>query len=274
MGCGGAAAVGHEAALSASAPPRCDRAVLEVQAACGQDVVRWRDALTREGRNVVSAAVGGATRVFHWRHYPDGDVYDPATHAQYFYHAHPRDGCVGPAPAEHGHFHTFLRVRGLGPGARPLVMPELAIAGHPEAPPPAAPSAPAPAGEPDEPWVHLVGIAMDRAGRPLRLFTTNRWVTGETWYAAADIAASLDRFRVDGEAPSPLDRWITAMVGLFRPTIARLLAERDGVVMNFRRRRRSKVHVLEDRRLEIASWTAIDVDAEIRRIATALCRVA
>ncbi|HEV2265325.1 MAG TPA: hypothetical protein VGR79_12420 [Stellaceae bacterium] len=250
---------------------RPDRAALERQARCGEAVVRWRDALARDGRTVVSAALGGATRIFHWRHYPAGDVYDPGTHAQYFYHAHP------PQPAahgEHGHFHAFLRARGLKPGARPLVMPELAIAGHPASPAQAAPSAPAPAGEPDEPWIHLAAIAMDRAGRPLRLFTTNRWVTGETWYGATDIAASLDRFVIDGEQASPLDRWLTAMLGLFRPTIVRLLAARDAAVMDFRRRRRGKVHVLEDRRLEITSSAAVDVDAEIRRVAAALRHVA
>lgn len=250
-----------------------DRAALERQARYGEAVVRWRDALARDGRTVVSAALGGATRIFHWRHYPAGDVYDPATHAQYFYHAHPPQPRAA-VHGEHGHFHAFLRARGLKPDARPLVMPELAIAGHPASPAQAAPSAPAPAGEPDAPWIHLAAIAMDRAGRPLRLFTTNRWVTGETWYAAADIAASLDRFVIDGEQASPLDRWLTAMFGLFRPTVARLLAERDVAVMDFRRRRRGKVHVLEDRRLEITSSAAIDVDAEIRRIAAALRHVA
>lgn len=252
---------------------RVDRAALEWQARCGAEVVRWRDALARDGRTVVSAALGGAARIFHWRHYPAGDVYDPATHAQYFYHAHPPQPGAA-AHGEHGHFHAFLRARGLRPGARPLVMPELAIAGHPASPAQTAPSAPAPAGEPDSPWVHLAAIAMDRVGRPLRLFTTNRWVTGETWYAAVDIAESLDRFTIAGEQADPLDRWLTAMLGLFGPTIARLLAERDAAVMDFRRRRRGKVHVLEDQRLEITSSAAIDVDAEIRRIAAALRHVA
>lgn len=258
--------------MTSASSHRSDRAALERQARCGEDVVRWRDTLARDGGTVVSAALGGATRIFHWRHYPAGDVYDPATHAQYFYHAHPPQ--PGTAVHEHGHFHAFLRAGGLKPGVRPLVMPELAIAGHPASPTQAAPSAPAPAGEPNAPWIHLVAVAVDRAGRPLRLFTTNRWVTGETWYAAADIAASLDGFVIDGEQASPLDRWLTAIVGLFRPTIARLLVERDAAVMDFRRRRRGKVHVLEDRRLEITSSVAIDVGAEIRRIAAALRHVA
>ncbi|MGH6975715.1 MAG: DUF6969 family protein [Stellaceae bacterium] len=251
---------------------RPERAALEQQARCGEEVIRSREALARDGCTVVSAALGGAKRIFHWSHYPAGDVYDPATHAQYFYHAHPPQP-GGAAHGEHGHFHAFLRAGGLKPGARPLVMPELAISGHPESPVQAAPSAPASAGEPDEPWIHLAAIAMDRAGRPLRLFTTNRWVTGETWYGAADIAASLDRFVIAGEQASPLDRWLTAMLGLFRPAIARLLAERDAAVMGFRRRRRGKVHVLEDRRLEITSSVTIDIDAEIRRVAAVLRHV-
>jgi hypothetical protein len=69
---------------------------LELQAGCAREVVRWRDVLARDGGTVVSAALGGERRVLHWRHYPAGDVYDPASHAQYFYHAHPRDarGCA------------------------------------------------------------------------------------------------------------------------------------------------------------------------------------
>ena len=133
-----------------------------------------------------------------WRHYPDGDVHDAVSHAQYFYHAHAPEpgGASPPAGAEHGHFHTFMRQGGLSPGAHPLVMPELAIAGNPAAPFEAALSAPAPAGDPDEAWTHLVAIALDDRGRPLRLFTTNRWVTGETWYAAADVAAASARFAI------------------------------------------------------------------------------
>ena len=56
------------------------------------------------------------------------------------------------------------------------------------------------------------------------LFTTNRWVTGETWYPAGDVAAMLDRFALGDGRPSPLlNRWVTAMLGLYRPQIAELV---------------------------------------------------
>jgi hypothetical protein len=258
-------------------PSGLDCAALEALAGHGRAIVAARAALEAAAGGLLGAATGGAATLEDWRHYPDGDVHDAVSHAQYFYHAHAPElgGALPPTGAEHGHFHTFMRQGGLSPGVHPLVMPELAIAGNPAAPSEAAPSAPAPAGDPDEAWTHLVAIALDDRGRPLRLFTTNRWVTGETWYAAADVAAASARFAIGpGRVASPLDRWITALIGFYRPLIGRLLAERDAAVMGFRFRRRGKVHVLEDRRLEIASEAPLDIDGDLRRVEAALCRIA
>jgi hypothetical protein len=44
--------------------------------------------------------------------------------------------------------------------------------------------------------------------------------------------------------------------------------------MQWRRRHRGKIHVLEDRRLEVASAVEIDVEEQVRRVETALKRVA
>src|SRR5579875_2686024 len=212
------------------------RAELETMAACGQLVRECQGVLARNGDTVLGEALRGPAPFMEWRHYPEGDVYDPETHAQYFYHVHPpgeRD------PDEHGHFHTFLRARGMPPGVSPLVMPELAIADNPAAPAePLGPSAPRPNdGEDADPWTHLVAIVMDAGGQPIRLFTTNRWVTGETWYTAADITQMLDRFAVGTALPSwVVNRWITGLLGLFRPQIVALLHARDAAVMSWRRR--------------------------------------
>jgi hypothetical protein len=236
-------------------------------AACGREALACQRLLGASGDSVVAEALRGAGPFYEWHHYPAQDVYDPATHAQFFYHAHPAPD----RPGEHGHFHTFLRGRGMPPGVRPLVLPELAIADAPAAPA-AVPSAPQPnPGEDEDGWCHLVAIAMDAQGRAVRLFTTNRWVTGETWYTAADVAAMLDRFAVGGEAP--LNQWITAVFGLFRPQIAELLAARDAAVMAWRRRRRGKVHVFEDRRLEVTSSAEIDLEAQQLAVEAALRRV-
>jgi hypothetical protein len=253
---------------------RFGRAELEAMAAAGEAVLECRGTLARNGEGGIGAVLHGAAAAGDWTHYPSGDVYDPQTHAQYFYHAHPAGER---RPGEAGHFHTFLRPRGMPRGTRPLVMPELAIADAPAAPAdPIAPPAPQPnqGADNDEPS-HLVAIAIDGTGNPVRLFTTNRWVTGETWYAAADVVAMLDRFAIDLAHPSrPLNRWLGALFRLFRPEMQSLVQARDEAVMSWRWRHRGNVHVFEDRRLEVTSALDVDVEARISAIGAALKQVA
>jgi hypothetical protein len=137
------------------------------------------------------------------------------------------------------------------------VAPDLAVA---NAPGPRQ-SAPLKLGRSDE-VCHLVALSVDRAGTPLRLFTTNRWVTGETWYRADDVIRMLERFRIQGERPSALlNRWIGALVSLFQPEIAALLRDRDQAILEQRWRWRG--NVLEDPRLEITSSLEVDLDARL-----------
>jgi hypothetical protein len=211
--------------------------------------------LVARRRNIVSEVMGGNSAISEWRHYPDGEAYDPNSHAQYFYHAHP---VRGRPTREHGHFHTFLRAEGMPVGTAPLLLPEFAVAEVPALPPQAPPLK---RGTREE-VSHLVAIAVDSRGEPIRLFTTNRWVTGETWYCADDVIRMLDRFAIAEVEPSAtLNRWVEAILRLFRPQIAGLLRARDETVMAWRRRRRT--HVFEDPALEITSSLDIGLDAQL-----------
>ena len=204
--------------------------------------------------NIVSEVMTGHATISDWRHYPDEDVYDPSSHAQYFYHTHPTRRRAG---REHGHFHTFLRAEGMPVGVAPLLLPEIAVA---EAPPPPPQAPPLRRGIREE-VSHLVAIVVDCQGRPVRLFTTNRWVTGETWYPAGDVIRMLDRFAVTEVGPSQtLNQWLGAVVRLFRPQIAEVLRLRDQTVMAWRSRRRT--HVLDDPALEITSSLDISIDTQ------------
>lgn len=250
------------------------RVELEHMSGAGRKVLDCIASLATAGGSVVSEALGAAEDFYEWRHYPATDVYDPETHAQFYYHAHPPEAR---APVEHGHFHAFLRPRGMPRGVRPLMLPELAIPDAPAQPHgPVLPPARQPnQGEDNDKLSHLVAISMDSRGMPVRLFTTNRWVTGETWYGAADVLRMLDRFAVNTREPSePLNRWITAMFALFRPQMRALISARDAAIMNWRRRHRGKIHVFEDRRLEVTSAADIDIEDQVRGVAEALRRAA
>ena len=231
------------------------RAEIERMASAAAVIADCRRDLAARKRNILSEVMAAETTVREWRHFPDGEVYDPKSHAQFFYHTHSASG--RPAP-EHGHFHTFLRAEGMPVGAAPLILPEIAVA-EVAASPPQAP--PLKHGTREE-VSHLVAIAVDHRGEPIRMFTTNRWVTGETWYHADDVIRMLDRFAISEVAPSQtLNRWIGAMLRLFRPQIAGLLRVRDETVMEWRRRRRT--NVFEDPALEVTSSLDIRLDAQL-----------
>ncbi len=189
----------------------------------------------------------------------------------------PRPGSFGGETvglAEHGHFHLFLRAEGMPPGVAPLVFPEVEVLRRQktETTPPQA--APMRRGSSDR-VAHLVAIAVDGHGEPVRLFTTNRWVTGETWYRAADVVRMLDRFGPQGGGDSALlDRWLGALVGLYRGDIEWLLERRDEAVTKWRwlwPRRGSNV-CSRTRGSRSPSHLDIDLDArlaETDRLATA-----
>jgi hypothetical protein len=205
--------------------------------------------LEKAGANVVGQCLAHQGTFFELDHYPKGDVYDSEFHSQYYYHAH------RPESGEHGHFHTFLRAAGMPKGMAPV---------------PYQGKAKRPTGK--DALTHFVAISMDRPGRPVALFTTNRWVTDETFYRAQDVIAMLDRFKMDHTYPClAVNRWITAMLRLFRPQIEALLIERDRAVAVWAEGHPG-VDVYEDRGLEVTSIMAIDVERQVAAVRAAAGR--
>jgi len=222
-----------------------------------------RQELARHGSTILREVTADAAETPEWRRYPEGEVYDPGTHAQYFFHRHPVPARGRPPqPGERGHFHLFLRAEGMPSGIAPLLVPELAVANAPVPPQ----SAPLKRGARDE-VAHLAAIAVDGRGEPIRLFMTNRWVTGETWYGADDMIRMLDRFELRTDTPSVvLNRWLGALVRLFQPEIAVLLRNRDKAVQEWQWRWGRRGHVFEDTRLEITSSFDIDLEARLAAV--------
>jgi hypothetical protein len=223
---------------------------LEAMAEAGQEVIEVHRVLVKTGDNVVGELLRGHETFFEWDHYPPGDVYDNDTHAQFYYHAHPSDQRF---ESEHGHFHTFMRPKGMPKAIAPAPVPGFK---KPD--------------DPNDELSHLIAIAMTKEGFASRLFTVNRWVTGEIWYTASDVNALLDCFKIDHAQPSwAVNRWVTGMVALFKPQIAVLLEARDRAVANW-----VAAHpdgdVYEDRELEVTSYLDISVEDQVRAVARAL----
>jgi hypothetical protein len=220
------------------------REMLSRMAAAAETAVDCISDLHEAGGNLVIEALRGSGEFVEWEHYPPDDVQDPKTHAQYFFHAHAPEDRERP---DYAHFHTFMGSRGMPAGIRPAELDGCASC----------------SGADGEAMSHLVAISMTPSGMPVRLFTTNRWVTAETWYRATDVIAMLDGFAVDADGGSPLlDRWLTAIMVLFRPQIERLLIERDAAVDRWRSTH-PESDFFEDRRLEITSSVEISLEWQI-----------
>lgn len=144
----------------------------------------------------------------------------------FYYHSHGRG-----ARGEHGHFHVFAEL----PRTRGQRAPDFA---------------------------HLVGIGVDARGLPLRLFTTNRWVTGEAWRDAPAMTALFARIvAARTQASDPLERWLHDVLALFAPQVRLLLAHRDRRVAA-----RGGAGVFEDRRMHVLSCCRVSLTDQVAAI--------
>jgi hypothetical protein len=244
-------ATGRSDAGAAAWLKEIPRGGLKTMLRAGREVLEWRRILAKTGDNVVGVVLRHEGPFYVLDHYPKGDVFDPDSHAQWYYHAHDKKE----RPGEHGHFHTFMRGGGMPAGVAPAPLPDFA-----------------PKADRHDLVCHLIAISMDRAGWPSGLFTTNRWVTGETWYAARDVAAMLDRFEMKMDKPSwSVNRWLTGLLRLFRPQIEALLQQRDERIRAWQTQNPDS-NAYEDRRLEVTSQVPISVEAQVAALAKALAR--
>ena len=79
----------------------------------GEQILECYRVLAKPKANIVGEVIKGQSEFFEWDHHPKGDVYDNETHSQYYYHAHPPEPRLAIYGAEHGHFHTFVRPKGM-----------------------------------------------------------------------------------------------------------------------------------------------------------------
>ncbi len=227
------------------------RETLEAMLAAGRDVLEWRRILAKTNDNIVGDVLKHEGPFYILDHYPKGDVFDPESHSQWYYHAHDKRD----RPGEHGHFHTFMRGRGMAEGVEPVALADYQ-----------------PKADPHDLICHLIAISMDNSGWPVGLFTTNRWVTGETWYAAHDVSSMLADFDMEMAKPSwPVNRWITNMIRLFQPQIVDLLVQRDERILAWKIEH-PDVNVYEDRKLEVTSKLPISVEDQVRILEERLAR--
>lgn len=175
-----------------------------------QEALYCERILAKTGDTIVTATLAHISEPTFWTHYPDGDVFDAASGAQWYYHSHAPDtkaqaAYAGSAVAgttthahhpddgEHGHFHCFVRPQGK-PG----------------------------------PIHHVVAISVDSLGALRRLFTVAQHVVDDDALPADERIRLLEKFDVQLARPDYLvNRWLTAIIGLYQDDIATLIQQGD-----------------------------------------------
>lgn len=210
----------------------------------GQVLQAQQQMTTSKGKNILHYTLNKKRRHQKMAHYPKGDRIDRTTGAQYFYHCH-RENFES---NEHGHFHCFMRYKQIPKRIKPADLPDWDIYF-------------------DNPMTHLIAIAMNQFGQPIRLFTVNRWVTYEVWYEAVHAPYFIKRFKMtleDDPYWQVLDSWVEGMLHLFAPQIAWLHHERDHIIS--KHRAKGIDNPLMDFELEDLSEIAIDLKQQIEWI--------
>jgi hypothetical protein len=181
------------------------------------------EVMSRAGRSVVNDILGSAAIAQPWEQYPQPMVEDAHIGVGYFYHSH---GLSLSHLDERGHFHVF--VRGV-----------------------------------DAAYSHLAGIAVDVRGMPVRLFTTNRWVTDERWMTAERLLKWAKPYSHHSEGSgSAVTLWVMHCVHLFYPQLEWLLHRRDERLDSLTTSRCSAT-VFKDRRIEILSECEVSFRRQI-----------
>ena len=198
-----------------------------IVAACR--LVEALSALESRGQNLVTALVGENAFV-EQQHYPEDEIFDPVSHAQYFLHAHRGHG-------ESAHIHCFLRAEAFAGRYRPRFS----------------------FGEEPGGITHVAAVALDGNGRPSGFFTTNLWVTEDDWYGADVLADSLDHLSWS-HAPGPqeVNAALTALFVMYRPVLQDLLCRRDRRLDDVSSRPYGSPE-LTDETVDILSRTDIDL---------------
>jgi hypothetical protein len=176
-------------------------------------------------------------------HYPKGDRIDYTTGAQYFYHCH-RENFES---MEHGHFHCFMRYKNIPTRIKPSPLPQL---------------------DDQSPMTHVIAIAMNRFGQPIRLFTVNRWVSSDYWYAAKHFPYFINNYKMtlkDDPYWQILDQWVAGIIHLFAPQIAWLQQARDEIIAR-ETKDDTPYAIYEDERFEELSEITIDLNQQIQWI--------
>lgn len=190
-----------------------------------EEVLAIQAHYAERGLSMAQVALAGADDFIEFRHYPKNDLVDLGSGYEMYFHAHSFNQKKNDLSFECGHFHLFKRDQ-----AAPLK------------------------------FTHLIAISLNQQGLPVKLFTTNGWVTGEVMKDAKQLKPLLANFQIQVKGRmAPLARWVSGLVHIFQSEIQDLLTVRDQQIQKMVTKSNSRTQVLEDQSCHVLSETHINL---------------
>ena len=107
---------------------------------------------------------------------------------------------------------------------------------------------------------HLIGIVLNPKGLPIRLFTTNQWVTGEEIAGSTMVIKSIRGFEMVKKGRMALvSRWVSALITLFSVEIEGLILERDQKIAQLVAEMGSRELVMNSRKQNVLTECKINL---------------
>ena len=137
--------------------------------------------------NAVLISLDGIKSIKPYQRYPEKPYNFGNKHWRAFYHCHDKKDDTC---KEHGHYHFFTH------------------------------------GQQQDSWSHVAAMGMNKLGQPVRLFTTNLWVTDGIWFKSNQLKKQMEILRHSKE-DTLVSNWLKSALLLFYNEINNLLLQRD-----------------------------------------------
>lgn len=106
-------------------------------------------------------------------------------------------------------------------------------------------------------WAHVAGLSMDNQGQSQHWFTTNRWVTNESWQPATTLVNFLSSI-TPGDDLLLVEQWLLSMLQLYHLELEQLLLARDQRIEELKNRVGNDT-VLENRDYYLLSQVPVNL---------------
>lgn len=101
-------------------------------------------------------------------------------------------------------------------------------------------------------YAHLIGISISPKGEPIEVFTTQNWVTGDTFYDEGFLSEKIEQFHLEKTGPfKDLSAWVESVIHLYKPQIIYLNKKKQIDQQNSKKDVVGKITISDEKQFDL-----------------------